>query len=1000
MYGRPSTTSAVDGTVGYMNWSDLAVSRRYNIFDPGHSVDRDDALHPQANGIGLESSGGRGALGVRLRPGERRREVLRSALWLSSNKAQAYYIDDGEQERLTSLRCEKFRLTGNPQISTPFVDSRLKGGADWLSEHSPPRALELNRHFAEAFQPQTLSTESSCCSPVLRVAMSDSGADSTGGDDARDERRKELESNAKELALRAVHFDQTGKLEPSIYYYRETAALLMLLYKECGSHATVLKKAKDYLDRADRLEEQLNEQQNAEKRPQVSSEALDLRRARFLLTQALELDEAGEIDEPLKQYREAIELCLLAKSITLDKELQEKLFRVASQALERAEMLNERKKQVEAASAPSAPPTEGPLPPPIYPSLPALMRSRRPQPPAEPEEGDRYSPWELEVLAKTSVINFREYVPFLGIDACERFALIMPFEDRDGLLQLSPKQRAMFVEWVRPSDLVSEPTLVENIDPVSIKQTCVTDCSFVSSLTVCALYEKKFNRRLVTDIIYPKNSRGEPVFNPCGKYTVKLHINGVSRKVTLDDRLPLGRHNQLLCSYSGRKNEFWVSLLEKAYLKVMGGYDFPGSNSNIDLHALTGWIPDRDPIRLNEKTFDSEGLFKKLLERHDKGDVLVTLATGPMSPEMEEKTGLADCHAYAVLDIRHVNGKRLFLLKNPWSHMRWKGRYSDRDLRSWTPELSGTLRYDPRNAQQFDNGVFWIDYESILGVFDVFYLNWRPSLFAFTSCTHDMWHGGTGPAKDLYNIGDNPQYLLSVSQPGAAVWVLLTRHIVDRDDFANNKEYIALLVYKGGKKVYLPHDPPPMIDGARINSPHYLVKIMIHADSETRYTLVVSQYEKSTTIFYTVRAYSTVPFTLKKIQSPYRFTKEDKKGSWGPLTAGGCGNHPLTYGKNPVYRFDIQSPHDHNHILVTLKGPKQYHIGFDVEPFALDRVPLHAFARRSSGVFRQGYTVLELEDVPAGKYNLIPCTHQPGQEGPFFISVSCDQQLELHRVQT
>lgn len=64
-----------------------------------------------------------------------------------------------------------------------------------------------------------------------------------------------------------------------------------------------------------------------------------------------------------------------------------------------------------------------------------------------------------------------------------------------------------------------------------------------------------------------------------------------------------------------------------------------------------------------------------------------------------------------------------------------------------------------------------------------------------------------------------------------------------------------------------------MIDGARINSPHYLVKILVQPDSETHYTLVVSQYEKTTTIYYTIRAYSTVPFMLKKLQNPYRYKK-------------------------------------------------------------------------------------------------------------------------------
>lgn len=108
------------------------------------------------------------------------------------------------------------------------------------------------------------------------------------------------------------------------------------------------------------------------------------------------------------------------------------------------------------------------------------------------------------------------------------------------------------------------------------------------------------------------------------------------------------------------------------------------------------------------------------------------------------------------------------------------------------------------------------------------------SLWSCPVCS--TWDGRQGPVKDVYSLANNPQYKLEVHCPagGAAVWVLLTRHITDKvekpiirsffnftfhplrclsnhcclfvqDDFAQNKEFITLVVYKtDGKKVYYP----------------------------------------------------------------------------------------------------------------------------------------------------------------------------------------------------
>jgi hypothetical protein len=75
-------------------------------------------------------------------------------------------------------------------------------------------------------------------------------------------------------------------------------------------------------------------------------------------------------------------------------------------------------------------------------------------------------------------------------------------------------------------------------------------------------------------------------------------------------------------------------------------YDFPGSNSGIDVHALTGWLPES--MRTSDKSFDADRTWERLLSGSQFGDCLITIATGPLTEAQELEYGLVESHAYVV----------------------------------------------------------------------------------------------------------------------------------------------------------------------------------------------------------------------------------------------------------------------------------------------------------------------------------------------------------------
>ncbi|KAG5494639.1 hypothetical protein JIQ42_02254 [Leishmania sp. Namibia] len=85
-----------------------------------------------------------------------------------------------------------------------------------------------------------------------------------------------------------------------------------------------------------------------------------------------------------------------------------------------------------------------------------------------------------------------------------------------------------------------------------------------------------------------------PVYNPFGKYAVKLFVDGAYRKVLVDDRLPVDVLGRPLLTTTSRK-ELWPCLIAKALLKALGpvsGVQAMTSTPELIVAALLGnWVP-------------------------------------------------------------------------------------------------------------------------------------------------------------------------------------------------------------------------------------------------------------------------------------------------------------------------------------------------------------------------------------------------------------------------
>ena len=195
---------------------------------------------------------------------------------------------------------------------------------------------------------------------------------------------------------------------------------------------------------------------------------------------------------------------------------------------------------------------------------------------------------------------------------------------------------------------------------------------------------------------------------PSGYYEVKLFIDGEEQIVTVDDYLPINKKTNELIGAKSTKNEIWVSLLEKAWAKINGGYaNIIGGTPMDALEYLTGFsslaydLENKDNDDLNEYKIE----IINQLQNCDIDNAIIACTT--TSTEDVSSVGLISGYTYnllAIYQIKDSDGNNVYLLRlrNPWSMGEWTGDWSDKSAK-WDSNSKSKVKF----ADKAD-GIFYM----------------------------------------------------------------------------------------------------------------------------------------------------------------------------------------------------------------------------------------------------------------------------------------------------
>ncbi|KAG2063826.1 hypothetical protein BDR04DRAFT_1235377 [Suillus decipiens] len=612
---------------------------------------------------------------------------------------------------------------------------------------------------------------------------------------------------------------------------------------------------------------------------------------------------------------------------------------------------------------------------------------------------------QYSILKNSSIIN-HNHIPLATSPPSNSYPT--PFNDPDGQPSLPSSST-----WKRPTHESFIPLL-----PSDIIQNIVNDCSVCASIAVCIQH----NLRFKSDLLLSSLSSSDD-----GRYELKVLVNGDFRRI--------GSYSQTIRACAKFKQSSTIVSLStpvtnsleyqpakrissglhtskrQSYMKLMGGYDFLGSNSAIDLHVLTGWIPEH--IELQSASFERERTWSRIITAFPRGDCMMTIGTNDKNYDIHT-VKLLPSHAYAVTDIKETNDERWVTLL---------------DSRICTLECGCGGGSCPR--------VLDIRWDDICATFEGLYISWNPSLFGSCVTFHGSWQlentedlrgASTHHLRLDYQKANDPAHQKTSSalntntndinngdrngkdSSETEIWILLTRHLCDT---RRTNEYIAINVQEDD--MVLGEDLEHVaLKSNYTNSTHLLSRTKIsqfQTHTSGSLSLLACYDGHFDQVGFTVTAFAYSPDVVVSWDTrvpPARYIQKID-GALTHKTAGGNCTHP-TYMANPQYHLRVHNTNtsinnrqsastDKTQVILTAQSTRDISLnvtavwsrGERISELSQKEVVAH------SGPYTYGHARIAAHLAP-GDYTVVLSAYEPDQTGKFTLKVESPSQFEINPI--